>query len=314
MINILLIFWIISAIFIIREKKIYRMIIFLGIFSLINSAIFLVLGAPDVSLSEAAAGAFTTIFLIICLEKYYGFDESLVVTKKKEKTNFIKALLPIIFSGVLFLLFWYFMPPFTYNSYMKYQYLTYFNQDVGSHNPVTTVYLGYRVYDTLFEALILLVSVVAVKHVSWYSDSYVKDGEHSTIESNPIASYTIRAISPLVLLFGISMISVGLDTPGGGFQGGVVIASFFICRYMIYNVYDIPVKLITLIEKLIFVSIFLIPIFVVFVGLRTLVPETNLVVFQNIYIVLMNSLIGMKVTCGFVILFYRYIVVDRRTC
>lgn len=312
MIYALLIFWIICALFMVHEKKVYRMIIFLSVFSLINSAIFLVAGAADVSMAEAAAGAFTTIFLLISLEKYYDFDKSRSKKDRKMKIDPKKLIPPILFSGALFLLFWYFMPPFSYDNYMKYQYITYFNVDVGGYNPVGAILLGYRVYDTLFEALILLVAIVAVKHVSWYDESYLKDGEHNEVELDPIAVYTIRAISPIILLFGIAMTTTSLDTPGGGFQGGVILAGFFICRYLIHNVYDIPIKLIALVEKLIYVAIVLVPVLVIFIGLQTLVPEANLRVFHNAFLTLMNTLLGMKVTCGFIILFYRYIVIDRR--
>jgi multisubunit Na+/H+ antiporter MnhB subunit len=39
-------------------------------------------------------------------------------------------------------------------------------RDTGAHNAVTAIYLNYRVYDTLFETLTLLVSVMAIIHFS----------------------------------------------------------------------------------------------------------------------------------------------------
>ena len=50
------------------------------------------------------------------------------------------------------------------------QVMTYYNenafQDTGSTNVVTAIYLNYRVYDTLFEALMLLISILAVVYFS----------------------------------------------------------------------------------------------------------------------------------------------------
>jgi multicomponent Na+:H+ antiporter subunit B len=40
-------------------------------------------------------------------------------------------------------------------------------EDTTAQNAVTAVYLNYRYWDTLFEALILLVSVLAVISLSW---------------------------------------------------------------------------------------------------------------------------------------------------
>lgn len=39
--------------------------------------------------------------------------------------------------------------------------------DTSANNAVTAVYLNYRFFDTLFESLILLVSVLAVIRLSW---------------------------------------------------------------------------------------------------------------------------------------------------
>ncbi len=40
-------------------------------------------------------------------------------------------------------------------------------QDTSAGNAVTAVYLNYRFFDTIFESLILLVSVLAVMMLSW---------------------------------------------------------------------------------------------------------------------------------------------------
>jgi len=39
--------------------------------------------------------------------------------------------------------------------------------DTSAANAVTAVYLNYRFWDTLFEALILLISVLAIRLLSW---------------------------------------------------------------------------------------------------------------------------------------------------
>ena len=39
--------------------------------------------------------------------------------------------------------------------------------DTGAANRVAAIYLNYRIFDSLLETLMLLVSVLAVVHVSW---------------------------------------------------------------------------------------------------------------------------------------------------
>lgn len=46
-------------------------------------------------------------------------------------------------------------------------YIENFVEDTKALNGVTAIYLNYRVFDTIFEALILLVSVMAVINFSW---------------------------------------------------------------------------------------------------------------------------------------------------
>lgn len=50
-------------------------------------------------------------------------------------------------------------------------YKNYFFKDTGAHNLVTAIYLNYRIYDTLFEALTLLISVIGVIYFSRHEGS-----------------------------------------------------------------------------------------------------------------------------------------------
>jgi len=46
-------------------------------------------------------------------------------------------------------------------------YLEHFHADTHTQNAVAAIYLNYRVFDSIFETLILLVSVSAVITFSW---------------------------------------------------------------------------------------------------------------------------------------------------
>jgi len=45
-------------------------------------------------------------------------------------------------------------------------------QDTHSNNMVTGIYLNYRVYDTMFEALLLIISVIGVIYLSVHKEKY----------------------------------------------------------------------------------------------------------------------------------------------
>ena len=314
MIQVLLFLWIISALLIILEQRIVRIIIYLGIFSLVTSLCFLLFGAPDVAMAEAAISTFSTIFFVVSFEKYYGMNTNPLFRREAAPKigntvyqGIKKHIIPLGFTLFLLVLFVFCIPEGAANTYLKNQYVSLFTHEVGGENAVTAIYLGYRMYDTVFEALMLLVSVVAVVHLSYYSDISTTEGKRSEINRSTIGSYTIRTICPLILLFGIYLITNGHLTPGGGFQGGVALAAFFVCRYMIYDIYDTQAGKIIMMEKLVFVVIILLPVFFIFFGFYVYLPQ-----YRNTYLLMMNTLIGMKVTCGFIIIFYRYIAFEKR--
>ncbi|MCL2170720.1 MAG: DUF4040 domain-containing protein [Defluviitaleaceae bacterium] len=316
MIEFMLAFWIIAALCIIRERRVIRIFVYFGIFSLVTSVIFMLLGSPDVAMAEAAIGAFTTVFFIVCFEKYYGLGASneTVPPRRNLKTKFRDSLanLPAaIFCTGLFALFVAFIPDIEPNTYLKDQYITYFMADIGGENAVGAIYLGYRVFDTVFEALVLVISVVAVIHMSEHTVTEVRHGRLSEIRASGMAVFTIRIICPLLVIFGFYLIANGHISPGGGFQGGLAIAAFFICRYMVYNIYDVPIIKVIKLEEIVFVVTVVMAMFVVFLGMMNQFPAGYMNVFQDGYLMIMNFLIGMKVTCGFIILFYRYIAIER---
>ena len=306
--------WVISCIFIIFETRVYRIIVYFAIFSLITSLCYLLLGSPDVAMAEAGVSAFVTVFFVICVERYYSRRREIETEKPRvyRKRHWLtKIILPLLFSGGLFALFAMFMPNVDMDFSLRYQYLTRFADEAGGQNAVAAILLYYRVYDTLFEALILVIAVVAVTHMSWTSDLMVPEGRHSEIENSNMAVFTMRIICPLLLVFGAYLIMNGHISAGGGFQGGLAVACFFVARYFIYGIYDLPIKKVIKIEELVFINITVVAVLFVFFGATVYLPYEFQVVYQTIYLIMMNILIGLKVTCSFFLLFYRYVAIER---
>jgi len=94
---------------------------------------------------------------------------------------------------------------------------------VGAANIVTSVVLGYRAIDTLGELAILFAAATAGGLVLGRSRP---DARH-----DPEAGFILRTAAdllfPLLLIVGLFIILHGHLTPGGGFQGGVVLAAAF---------------------------------------------------------------------------------------
>lgn len=186
-------------------------------------------------------------------------------------------------------------------------FTTDFLAETGATNAVAGIYLNYRVFDTLFEALMLMVSVMEVINVSWsnrHEEQYRFESDDLNQKNNSeIVIRMVGIIYPFVVLIGLYVILNGHVSPGGGFEGGSILATALISRYLVYPNFDIDLDVIERLEKILFLFIILVPTIYVFMQIQ---PE-NTVMSNQVYMVVMNSLIGLKVFSGLSIIFYRFV-------
>lgn len=111
-----------------------------------------------------------------------------------------------------------------------------------------------------------------------------------------------RMIFPFVVLFGLYIIFNGDISPGGGFQGGVVLASSYLLLYFINDQNTLSVKQILRAEKVLFLLLLAFS----FLGLLTHgVPFRGMffsdaLAFKKANLMMLNIIIGMKVTLGII--------------
>ncbi len=116
-----------------------------------------------------------------------------------------------------------------------------------SANVVTSVVTYFRGFDTLGEVTILFLSIFGI------GLSIERLDEKSNIFSyeNRLLRIGIRLLFPIITLFGFYIIIHGHLSPGGGFQGGVIIASAFLLMFLAKNDdFKLNHKIITIAEAL----------------------------------------------------------------
>jgi multicomponent Na+:H+ antiporter subunit B len=96
-------------------------------------------------------------------------------------------------------------------------------------NVVTAIVFDYRGFDTLGEEFILLASVVGVslllrQQKDSEDEAHVLDTAPDDATRSDAVRVGVLAAVPVLFLLGLWVVAFGLVTPGGGFQGGVILA------------------------------------------------------------------------------------------
>jgi len=98
-------------------------------------------------------------------------------------------------------------------------------KQTGATNIVTSVVVNYRGFDTLGEVTVLFLASIGLSAVLYRK----KEERRKKRRESSLILYTgCRFLFPLILLFGSYIFIHGHLTPGGGFQGGAIIASGFL--------------------------------------------------------------------------------------
>jgi multicomponent Na+:H+ antiporter subunit B len=110
--------------------------------------------------------------------------------------------------------------------------------DTGATNVVASVTFDYRGFDTMIEEFILFAAVVGValllRAQREEAEAPAEDRarhRHAPHDSDAVRELALGLVAPAVLA-GIYVVAHGHLTPGGGFQGGVVLASAPLFMYL----------------------------------------------------------------------------------
>jgi len=119
--------------------------------------------------------------------------------------------------------------------------------ETGAANIVTSVVVNYRGFDTLGEVTVLFTAAIGLGAVLAFTRKKGRKG----VEPGSLVLLTgCRFLFPLILLFGAYIFIHGHLTPGGGFQGGAIIASAYVLAHMGCRGRDYDHKLSSAVESL----------------------------------------------------------------
>jgi multicomponent Na+:H+ antiporter subunit B len=119
--------------------------------------------------------------------------------------------------------------------------------DLGAANIVTAIIVTWRGLDTLGEVTVLFLAAAIVGLV-------LADGKHGRSRTRPpvgeLLTTGTRFLVPMILLLGVYVFVNGHLTPGGGFQGGAIVASAVLLMLLADPLRHFSHRLIAAIESL----------------------------------------------------------------
>lgn len=122
-------------------------------------------------------------------------------------------------------------------------------REVGSANLVTAVVVTYRGLDTLGEVMVLFLAAAIIGIL--LKECVARPGKPAAVDGpGEILRTGAALMSPLVFLLGVYIFINGHLSPGGGFQGGAVIAVAFLLGFLARPDSRASVGLLHLVESL----------------------------------------------------------------
>jgi len=123
-------------------------------------------------------------------------------------------------------------------------------QEVGAANLVTAVIVTYRGLDTLGEVTILFLAASIIGFVLKIRDDEPTAYNPKIRKASEILATAATVITPLIFLFGIYVFINGHLTPGGGFQGGAIVASALVLMLLANPVKKVNHRIISVVESI----------------------------------------------------------------
>ena len=152
----------ITAIFIMRSRNLFGVVLLSGIFSLLAASFYVLLAAVDVAFTEASVGAgISTLLMLATLA---------ITNQKKEKkhtNNYTMPLIIVLVTGVALVYGTLDMPFYgdinaPSNQYLIQRFIEQSGAEIGVPNIVTSILASYRGYDTLGETFVIFTAAIGV--------------------------------------------------------------------------------------------------------------------------------------------------------
>lgn len=226
----------ITAFGIVRATNLFNAVMLAGIYSLEIAAVFFILDAADVALTEAAVGAGVATVL---------FLGALSLTDDHEKPRGRGSHLALVgmvsaTAAILYPTFDYPLlgdPTTPVHQHLSQWYLVETPRLIDVPNVVTAILASFRGYDTLGELFVILTAGVGVMFLlappTARQAARVPSADKLGLRHHLVPRVAGLLLVPFIVLFGLYVQFHGDFGPGGGFQAGTLVAAGFILHALL---------------------------------------------------------------------------------
>jgi multicomponent Na+:H+ antiporter subunit B len=227
----------------IMVKDLLSAAIIFGAYSFLMCLLWTEMGSVDVAFTEASVGAGVSTILFIAA----AFQTTRKVKSRKKGRLFSKivGLFAAVIMGLVLLAAQTNFPGFAdpnspASLHVSPYYITRTLADTAVPNMVTSVLADYRGFDTMFETAVIFTAGLAViailRRVKQIDRCDLPEPYTITAGyQDTIIRFISRQLVPFIQLFALYVVAHGHHSPGGGFQGGVILGASFILLAITYD-------------------------------------------------------------------------------
>ena len=135
---------------------------------------------------------------------------------------------------------------------VAHQYLTGSKETLHVANAVTAIVVNFRGFDTLGEVTVLFLAATGLGSILFRKREHLHDLniKRKAPRSSRLVTTSGKMLFPLIVLLGAYVFIHGHLTPGGGFQGGVIIATGYLLMLIAYRRFSVKHDSLTWVEAL----------------------------------------------------------------
>lgn len=210
-----------------------------GAYSFLMCLVWTGMGAVDVAFTEAAVGAgVSTVLFVATIYNITRLDPGKI---KRPKLFSLSAAAIVIITGGLLLTAISDFPIFgdaysPVNREVGSYYIEHAKKDTKVPNFVTAVLADYRGFDTMFETGVVFIAGLAIYSILKRKRGDSKSAVPYVKTESLIIQKAAKIMVPFMQLFALYVVAHGHYSPGGGFQGGVILGASLILMAMATNI------------------------------------------------------------------------------